>query len=357
MTTYWSGRSVLVTGHTGFKGSWLALWLRQLGARVIGYSLAPPTTPSLFEQARVADGMTSTIADVRDLPRLVEVARAAEPEVIFHLAAQSLVRASYDDAPGTYATNVMGTVNVLEAARSLPSVRAVVIVTTDKCYENREWLWGYREDDRLGGRDPYSNSKACAELVTDAYRQSFFAPANHRAHRVAIASARAGNVIGGGDWARDRIVPDAVRAFLDGKPLVVRNPRSTRPWQHVLEPLAGYLMLAERLATDGATYGEGWNFGPSDELVLPVGELATELVRAWGDSAAWSSPGDIAGPHEAQLLTLDSTKARTRLGWRSALSIQTSLAWIAEWHKHVARGGDARVITEQQIERYIAARP
>lgn len=344
----WRGRSVFVTGHTGFKGSWLSLWLQHAGARVTGYSLEAPTTPSLFEQARVAEGMTSVRADVTDLPRLAKEMQQAAPEIVLHLAAQSLVRASYDDASGTYATNVMGTVNVLEAARSVPTVRAIVIVTTDKCYENREWTWGYREIDRLGGRDPYSNSKACAELVTDSYRQSFFAKTN-----VAVASARAGNVIGGGDWAKDRIIPDAMRAFIAGTPLDVRNPASTRPWQHVLEPLNGYLMLAERLITDGVAFAEPWNFGPPQELVLPVRDLVTRASETWGDGAAWRSTAIANAPHEATLLQLDSVKARTRLAWQPKLSIAETVTSIVDWHKQVARGGDARAITEQQIVRFM----
>ena len=356
MTTpaFWAGRSVFVTGHTGFKGAWLSLWLQRLGAKLTGYALDPPTTPSLFEQARVADGMTSVRADVTDLPRLIQEMRNAAPEVVLHLAAQSLVRASYDDAPGTYATNVMGTVNVLEAARSVPSVRAIVIVTTDKCYENREWLWGYREVDRLGGRDPYSNSKACAELVTEAYRHSFFPTDRFDQHRVAVASARAGNVIGGGDWAKDRIIPDAMRAFIAGQPLEVRNPRSTRPWQHVLEPLLGYLMLAEHLVSDGARFAEPWNFGPPQELVLPVEDLVTRAVEAWGEGVAWKSVALANAPHEAQLLQLDSAKARTKLAWHPRLPMTTTIDWIVEWHKQVARDGDAREVTERQIARYMA---
>lgn len=343
--TFWRNRSVLVTGHTGFKGSWLSLWLQQAGANVTGYSLDPPTTPSLFEQAHVARGMTSLAADVRDLPRLAAVMMHSAPEVVFHLAAQSLVRASYDDPVLTYATNVMGTVNVLEAARRIESVKAVVIVTTDKCYENRESLVAYVEDDRLGGHDPYSNSKACAELVTDAYRRSF-------ATSAAIASVRAGNVIGGGDWARDRIVPDAIRAFLAGTPLVVRNPASVRPWQHVLEPLAGYLALAERIFRDRA-FATAWNFGPADDRVMVVGDLAAALADAWGDGATWQV-GASTGPHEAARLRLDSTKARERLSWTPKLSLEESLYWVVEWHKEVARGGDPRAITERQIERYVA---
>ncbi len=342
--TFWNGKRVLVTGHTGFKGAWLSLWLQQMGAKVTGYALTPPTDPSLFEQARVADGMTSVIADVRDLARLTEVVKQAQPDAIFHLAAQSLVRASYDDPVGTYGTNVMGTVHVLEAARAVKSVKAIVIVTTDKCYENREWIWGYREVDALGGRDPYSNSKACAELVTQAYRMSF--------DGAAIASARAGNVIGGGDWARDRIVPDAMRAFLGKQPLVIRNPASTRPWQHVLEPLSGYLRLAERLVTHRDEFAQAWNFGPPDDLVLPVRDLADKLVAAWGEGAAWQTPGAPSGPHEATLLKLDASKAREKLGWKPLLTIDQSLAWIVEWHQHVGRGGDARAITSEQLARY-----
>lgn len=358
MTEFWRNRRVLVTGHTGFKGSWLSLWLAQLGARVTGYALAPPTTPSLFEQAGVGALISSRIADIRDLAALREAVAASDPEVIFHLAAQPLVRASYAQPVETYATNVMGTVHVLEAARDARALRAIVNITTDKVYDNREWLWGYREVDRLGGRDPYSNSKACSELVTDAYRASFFPPERHAEHRVAVATARAGNVIGGGDWAADRIIPDAMRAFLAGQPLVVRNPASVRPWQHVLEPLDGYLRLAERLATAGAGagFGEGWNFGPADDQVIDVGTLATKLTAAWGRGARWDAIPQTHAPHEAQLLRLDVSKARERLAWRPALSVDTALAWIVEWHQAVERGDSARAITEQQIARYRALR-
>ncbi|HEY0193831.1 MAG TPA: CDP-glucose 4,6-dehydratase [Kofleriaceae bacterium] len=356
MTEFWRNRRVLVTGHTGFKGGWLSLWLAQLGARVTGYALAPSTTPSLFEQARVADSVASRIADVRDLAALREAVAAADPEVIFHLAAQPLVRASYTEPVETYAINVMGTVHVLEAARQARSLRAIVNITTDKVYDNREWLWGYREVDRLGGRDPYSNSKACSELVTEAYRASFFPPERHAEHGVAVATARAGNVIGGGDWAADRIIPDAMRAFLAGAPLIVRNPASVRPWQHVLEPLDGYLRLAERLVTGGAELGEGWNFGPSDDQVVDVGSLATKLTAAWGRGARWDALAQTGAPHEARLLRLDVSKSRERLAWRPALDVDTALAWIVEWHQTVERGGDARQITEQQIARYQARR-
>jgi CDP-glucose 4,6-dehydratase len=347
---------VLVTGHTGFKGAWLSLWLQRLGAQVSGYALAPPTTPSLFAQARVGDGMPSSIiADVRDLPRLSEAVRAAQPEVVFHLAAQSIVRIGYDDPVGTYATNVMGTVHVLEAARA--TARAIVVVTSDKCYEPEPRPRS--EHHRLGGRDPYASSKACAELVTAAYRASFAgaagggaAGAGAASGGAAIASARAGNVIGGGDWAAHRIVPDAMRAFLAGTPLVLRHPDSTRPWQHVLDPLAGYLRLAERLLSDGAPYAEAWNFGPAGELAVPVREIATRLAFAWGGGASWQRSPAATGPHEAEQLELDSTKARDRLAWRPRLSLDDALLWTVEWHRAVARGDDARDITTAQLDRY-----
>ncbi len=353
--SFWAGRRVLLTGHTGFKGSWLSLWLAQMGAKVTGYSLEPPTDPSLFAQARVGEVLTSVHGDVRDLAHLTAVTREHEPEVVLHLAAQSLVRASYEDPFGTYGTNVMGTAAVLEAARGARSVRAVVVVSSDKCYENQEWTWGYRENDRLGGHDPYSNSKACAELVTQAYRKSFFSSARYAEHRVAIASARAGNVIGGGDWGKDRIVPDTMRAFLAGQPVAIRNPVSVRPWQHVLEPLAGYLQLAERLVRDGAAFAEEWNFGPPDEQVLPVRELVEHLTRCWGAGAAHVFAEVKDAPHEAQLLRLDASKARGRLGWRSVLPLRESLEWIVEWHKSVGQRGDARALAEAQIGRYMAA--
>ncbi len=351
---FWRGRKVLLTGHTGFKGSWLSLWLAQLGAETTGYALAPPTDPSLFEQARVAERIRSIEGDVREPAHVLRVARDTQPEIVLHLAAQSLVRASYEDPLGTYATNVMGTAAVLEAARQTPSVRAVVIVSSDKCYENREWEWGYRERDRLGGHDPYSNSKACTELVTQAYRSSFFDPRRSAGHHVAVASARAGNVIGGGDWAKDRIVPDTMRAFLAGRPVSLRNPASVRPWQHVLEPLAGYLMLAERLVNEGAAFAEAWNFGPPDDQVLPVRELTAHLARCWGDSASCELAENADAPHEAQMLRLDVSKARGRLGWRPTLALRDSLAWIVEWHKAVGQGADARALTEQQIQRFMA---
>ena len=268
--SFWRSKKVFFSGHTGFKGSWLCLWLQQLGAEVTGYALAPPTSPSLFEVAHVAQGMKSLCGDIRDGAALAKAMREAVPDIVIHMAAQPLVRRSYLDPVETYSANVMGTVHLLEAVRQTQSVRAVVNVTSDKCYENKEWVWGYRESDPMGGFDPYSNSKGCAELVTAAYRNSFFNPAKYSEHHVALASVRAGNVIGGGDWAEDRLIPDILAAFEKSQPVVIRNPHAIRPWQHVLEPLAGYLQLAQKLYEDGATYAEGWNFGPNDEDAQPV---------------------------------------------------------------------------------------
>ncbi|MFM0737773.1 CDP-glucose 4,6-dehydratase [Paraburkholderia xenovorans] len=344
---FWEGKRVFVTGHTGFKGSWLCLWLQSLGAHVTGYALQPPTSPSLFVEADVGAGMKSVIGDVRDLSALSSAMREADPQVVIHMAAQPLVRYSYDDPVGTYATNVMGTVNLLEAVRGSANVRCVVNVTTDKCYENREWMWGYREIDALGGFDPYSNSKACSELVTDGYRSSFFAASSGPA----IASARAGNVIGGGDWARDRLVPDAVTAFLAGHAVQLRNPSSTRPWQHVLEPLRGYLSLAERLFTEGQAFAAGWNFGPNDEDVRPVSWIVERLAVHWGNDAKWSvSEGNH--PHEAGILKLDISKARSRLGWHPHLRLDDALKLIVDWAQRRREGEDVRELTLSQITQY-----
>jgi len=342
---FWKGRRVFVTGHTGFKGSWLALWLSRLGAKVTGYALAPET-PSLFDQAHVGTRIDSKIADVRDRARLSDVMREAEPEIVLHLAAQPLVRPSYETPLDTFEVNVMGTANVLEAARHVPSVGTAVIVTTDKCYENREWLWGYRETDALGGHDPYSSSKACAELVTSAYRRSFF----HDGHR-GIATVRAGNVIGGGDWAVDRIVPDLVRAAMKASPLHVRNPASTRPWQHVLDVLAGYLMLAERLYRDPVAHSEAWNFGPDPSNVRSVSELATLACTRWGDGASWEHVSKEQ-VHEARSLTLDSTRARLRLGWTPRLAFEASVTWSMEWYRECHNKGDLMEITLRQLEQF-----
>jgi len=345
--SFWRGKRVFLTGHTGFKGGWLSLWLQQLGAELQGYALAPPTQPhNLFTEARVAEGMASTIGDIRDLAALQASLCAFRPDVVIHMAAQPLVRYSYAEPVETYATNVMGTVHLLEAVRRSPGVRAVVSVTTDKCYENKEWPWGYREDEPMGGHDPYSNSKGCAELVTSAYRRSFLGQAG-----VALASARAGNVIGGGDWASDRLVPDILRAFERGEPVVIRNPASTRPWQHVLEPLAGYLTLAQALWERGEDCAEGWNFGPLDEDARPVQWIVERLVERWGQGARWLLDGGTH-PHEAHYLKLDISKARARLAWQPRWRLGEALDRIVTWHQAWLAREDVRALCLRQIDDY-----
>ncbi len=350
---FWRGRRVLVTGHTGFKGSWLSLWLEQMGAVVLGYALDPPSSPNLFETARVADGLESVHGDVCDLEYLRNAMAAFAPEIVLHLAAQSLVRRSYVDPIGTYQTNVMGTANLLEAVRACPSVRVALVITTDKCYENREWAWPYREQDTLGGFDPYSNSKACAELVVSAYRNSFFHPARQQEHGVSVATARAGNVIGGGDWAADRLIPDLMRSFTRGETVAIRNPQATRPWQHVLEPVRGYLSLAQALYGDGERYGGAWNFGPHANDARPVEWIVERLARAWGPSAHWEVPGGDH-PHEAQMLKLDWSKAAAELGWEPVLRLTDALAMTLEWYREVFHGADARAQCMEQIRSYAA---
>ncbi len=336
----------MLTGHTGFKGSWLALWLRQAGADVVGYSLPPATEPSLFEIAGVKEGMSSIFGDIRDLPHLREVFAEHRPEVVLHLAAQAIVRASYDDPIETYSTNVMGTVNVLEAVRGAPGVRVVVVVTSDKCYDNLEVERGYVEGDALGGQDPYSSSKGCTELVTRAYRDSFLASAE-----VAVASARAGNVVGGGDWGKDRLVPDIMRSLIDRQTLRIRNPNATRPWQHVLDPLGGYLMLAERLWHEGSRFSEAWNFGPADAAPLPVGKMVERILELWDETIEVEiDPGPH--PHEHHLLWLDPDKAKQKLGWQARLSLPETLDWIVEWYRVYRDQGDVKGMTERQIARY-----
>ena len=348
---FWAGRPVLVTGHTGFKGAWLCLWLTRLGARVSGFALEPETDPSLCALAGLPGRVESRIGDVRDLDGLRACIAAAKPSIVLHLAAQALVRPSYADPVGTYASNVMGTVHLLEAVRGCPSVEAVVIVTSDKAYENREWVWAYREDEPMGGRDPYSNSKGCAELVTSAYRASFFGAGGHPAR---IASARAGNVIGGGDWSRDRLIPDVVRAFAKGEPVEIRAPGAIRPWQHVLEPLSGYLRLAELLcADDGGRYAEGWNLGPADADCRPVSEVVAGLARGWGAGASWRLASGTH-PHEATFLKVDAAKARAHLGWDRRLPLAEALDWTGAWYRAQAQGADASGLTLDQIARYEA---
>lgn len=350
--SFWPGKKVFVTGHTGFKGSWLCLWLKELGAEVTGYALQPPTSPSLFEEADVARDMRSIIADIRDGERLTTEMRAAAPEIVIHMAAQPLVRHSYVAPVETYATNVMGTVHLLEAVRNTPGVRAVVNITSDKCYENREWDWGYRESDHLGGHDPYSNSKGCAELVTAAYRNSFFNPEKYSNHGVALASARAGNVIGGGDWAQDRLIPDIMRAIEQGRPVHIRSPYAIRPWQHVLEPLGGYLLLAEKLYTGGVAYAGAWNFGPHDEDAKPVQWIVEQLAALWGNGASWQLDGHPQ-PHEATYLRLDCSKAKARLDWHPRWHLENTLEAIIDWHRAYRDGEDMRAFSLGQIQQYV----
>lgn len=360
---FWNGRKVFITGHTGFKGSWLSLWLERLGADVAGYALDPPTKPSFFQAARVAENITDLRGNVRDMPAMRSALAHEQPEVVFHLAAQPLVRAAYAQPVETFATNVLGTISLLEAVRQVDSVRAVVVVTSDKCYENQEWHWGYRETDSLGGHDPYSASKACAEIATAAWRRSFLSTGGRT---VGVATARAGNVLGGGDWADDRLVPDAVRTILAGKAMVVRRPKAVRPWQHVLEPLHGYLLLAERLHAEPERWSSGWNFGPADESVS-VGQLLDHFFSAWG-AGRWLPEPTASGPHEAGLLRLDCSKARSLLGWRPVLGLQETVALTADWFRRAIAGAgpieksragklelswpDMREFTLEQIDRY-----
>jgi CDP-glucose 4,6-dehydratase len=344
---FWNSKRVLVTGHTGFKGGWLALWLERLGADVTGFSCGVPTSPSLYEAARVGQGVRSIEGDVRDLKAVQRAFAETRPEIVIHMAAQSLVRRSFESPVDTYATNVMGTVHVLEAARRGDGVRVVVNVTSDKCYENREWLWGYRELEPMGGHDPYSNSKGCAELITAAFRASFEGPA--------IASGRAGNVIGGGDWARDRLIPDVMNAALERRSVLIRNPDAIRPWQHVLNPLSGYLVLAERLWSSGE-YAEAWNFGPDDADTRPVRWLIERLSKSWDEEIEWERDGS-ENPHEAHYLKLDSSKARARLGWAPRWDLSQALTRVVDWYRAVRDGLDLRKLALEQIAAFQAGDP
>ena len=350
-SSFWLGKRVFVTGHTGFKGSWLSLMLSRLNARATGYALEPPSKPNLFELAGVGEFIDDFRGDITDLDSLRAAMTAVAPEIIIHMAAQPLVRAAFADPVGTYNTNVMGTVNVLEAARATASVRLILIVTTDKCYQNKDWVWGYRESDQLGGHDPYSNSKACAELVTGAFRDSFFPQAGG----VKILSARAGNVIGGGDFAADRIIPDAVRAFLSGRELLVRNPDAVRPWQHVLEPLTGYLSLIETAMSDAPDIDGAWNFGPGPSSEQSVETLITQFIRAWGDEARWKRD-DGPHPSEARVLRLDTSRARQILGWSPLLDFEETADWTAGWYRAFADKSDMLDFSMKQVDRYLGQR-
>lgn len=352
---FWKGRRVFLTGHTGFKGSWLSLWLQSLGADVTGYALNPPTNPSLFEVAKVAAGMRSIIGDVRDLDSLQKAMQDTSPDIVIHMAAQPLVRYSYLNPVETYATNVMGSVHVLESVRNTKSVKAVVNVTSDKCYENKEWVWGYREDEGMGGYDPYSNSKGCAELVTSAFRSSFFNPEQYSEHGVAVSSARAGNVIGGGDWASDRLIPDFIRAIVASQKVVIRSPNAIRPWQHVLEPLSGYLVLAEKLYNHGTQFSGAWNFGPSDSDAKSVAWIINELVSNWGEGASFRVDATAANFHEANFLKLDCSKARMQLGWQQQWDATEAIKRIGAWHKAHLNGQDMKVYALGEIAQYQAS--
>lgn len=343
---FWQKRKVLITGHTGFKGSWLSLILQLAGADLVGYALPPPKKPNLFSLAGVAENMTSLMGDIRDFDQVLNLFKQYQPEIVIHMAAQPLVRYSYKAPVETYATNVLGTVHVLEAARQVGSVKTIVNVTTDKCYDNKEWHWGYRENDRLGGYDPYSNSKACAELVTSAYRHSYF-----NATSIGLASARAGNVIGGGDWADDRLIPDIIRACSDKIPASIRHPQSLRPWQHVMEPLSGYLLLAEKLDQEPSIYADAWNFGPDEKDARPVSWIADFIVKHWNTPASWILEGDNR-LHEATYLKLDCSKAKSLLGWQPQWNLERGLKETIDWYQAFFSNAAMQDKTIQQIKQF-----
>jgi CDP-glucose 4,6-dehydratase len=349
---FWKNRKVLITGHTGFKGSWLCLLLHRLGSDISGYALNPPTNPSLFEEAKINEIVHSYTNDIRDYSSLLKAIQLEKPEIVIHMAAQSLVLESFNDPMETYDINVMGTVKLLEAIRHCPGIKAVVNVTSDKCYENREWPWGYRENEPMGGYDPYSNSKGCSELVTSSFRNSFFNPSKIRAHGVALASARAGNVIGGGDWAENRLIPDFMRALYRREKIKIRNPHSVRPWQHVLEPITGYLLLAQKLYYDGANYADGWNFGPSDNDAKSVEWVVNYLCKCWGKEAGYEVDSTFQ-LHEAKYLKLDCSKAKMMLDWQSKWNLERSLESIVEWYKVYEKGGNIMNFCNMQIDEFL----
>ena len=354
-SSFWAGKHIFLTGHTGFKGSWLSLWLQSLGAEVTGYALEPPTSPSLFEIANVGKGMHSVIGDIRDLDSLKKTMKEANPDILIHMAAQPLVRYSYINPVETYATNIMGTVHVLEAARENKNIKAILNVTSDKCYDNKEVNRGYKEHEPMGGFDPYSNSKGCAELVTSAYRNSFFNIAKYEEHGVALATARAGNVIGGGDWAEDRLIPDFMRAIQAKQKVSIRNPHAIRPWQHVLEPLYGYMMLCQKLYEEGSHFSESFNFGPDEKDAKNVEWIAGHLVKTWGEGAAYEIASNASSLHEAHFLKLDCTKAHQKLGWQPKWNINIALDKICEWNKALTNGENMYLHSLNDIKMYAIA--
>lgn len=352
LNSFWNKKQVFMTGHTGFKGAWLTFWLQKMGANITGYSLPPPTQPNLFETLNLSSEMRDIQGDVRDFENLKQSIASQGPEIIFHMAAQPLVRRSYNHTLETYSTNVMGTVHLLEAIRSSKTVKAVVIVTSDKCYENREWEWGYRENEAMGGYDPYSSSKGCAELVTAAFRKSFFNPEHYQDHGIAVASARAGNVIGGGDWSEDRLVPDIIKNLVNNSSPLIRNPQAIRPWQHVLEPLSGYLLLAQKLYEEGPFFSDAWNFGPNDEDAKPVEWIVSRLTQSWDKSFSWKKD-DTTSPHEAHYLKLDNSKAKAKLNWHPRWNIEKAVHNTLSWYKNYYNKQDMTDFTLSQIHDYI----
>ncbi|MEZ7892916.1 MAG: CDP-glucose 4,6-dehydratase [Candidatus Wallbacteria bacterium] len=348
---FWKGKKVFLTGHTGFKGTWLSIWLNSLNANVRGYALTPPTSPSLFEMSKIDNNVDSVIGDVRNINSLKKAISDFQPEIVIHMAAQPLVRKSYKNPVETYEINVMGTVNLLESCRNINSIRAIVNVTTDKCYENKEWYWGYRENEPMGGYDPYSNSKSCSELITSSYRNSFFNVKDYEKHQVGLASVRAGNVIGGGDWAADRLIPDCLKSLLKGEKIVIRNPYAIRPWQHVLEPLCGYLTLTKKLYEDGSKYGEGWNFGPDDSDAKQVEWIVKKICQKWGNNAGYIIDKG-PHPHEASYLKLDCSKAKARLNWIPRWNLETALEKIIEWTYAYKENKNIFEVCVKQIQEY-----
>ena len=350
---FWNGKTVLLTGHTGFKGSWLSLWLQKLRVRLIGFSKSIPTNPSLFELAKVENGMTSIMGDVCDYKHLKEVMRNYKSEIVIHMAAQAILRESYKNPVETYATNVMGVVNLFEAVRKVGKVRVILNVTSDKCYDIKESSQGYKEDDPMGGYDPYSNSKGCAELVTSSFRNSFFNPTEYKKHGVALASARAGNVIGGGDWSDYRLIPDMMKGILDGSVIKIRHPKAVRPWQFILDPLSGYLTLVQKLWENGGEFTEGWNFGPPNIDVKPVSWIVEKLTKQWNHDINWELD-KADNPHEADYLRLDCSKAKSRLGWLSKMNLDLALSWTTDWYKQYEQKNDMRQFTEKQIDNFLS---